>query len=217
MIIAPSLLAADFSKLSDEVIRMNIAGADWLHLDVMDGHFVPNLSFGPPVIAAIRDVTDMPFDVHLMIDDPLRYTPMFLKAGADSITFHAESSSDIGATIDIIRSGGAKAAIALKPGTDVSVVFPYLDKLFMVLVMTVEPGFGGQKFMPDMLEKVRALKKRKPGLLVQVDGGIHKETARLAAQAGTDVLVAGTALFGAKDARLAIDEMRAAASLAGAD
>ncbi|WP_444658939.1 ribulose-phosphate 3-epimerase [Caproiciproducens sp. R2] len=211
MLIAPSVLSSDFSQLGNEVRRMDLCGADWIHLDVMDGHFVPNLTFGAPVIRAVRGFTEKPFDVHLMIDEPLRYVPDFIDAGADIITFHIESQSDTEKTLEAIRAGGAKPALSVKPGTPAQALFPYLDKLYMVLVMTVEPGFGGQSFMEDMMEKIRVLKARRPELLIQVDGGINPSTIRTAARAGADVCVAGTSVFKAEDAAQAIRDLKAAA------
>lgn len=213
MQIAPSLLSCDFSKFGAEIERMDKAGADMMHLDVMDAHFVPNLTFGAPVIKMLRKYTDKPFDVHLMISEPLKYIDDFCDAGADIISFHTESDSDIEETLSKIESRGVKPALAIKPKTDPSVVFPYLDRLYMVLVMTVEPGFGGQSFMADMMPKVEAIKeeakKRGLDILVQVDGGIAKDTIATAAKAGVDICVAGTAVFKPDDAKEAIDELKA--------
>ncbi|MBQ8538487.1 MAG: ribulose-phosphate 3-epimerase [Ruminococcus sp.] len=213
MQIAPSLLSCDFSKFGAEIERMDKAGADMMHLDVMDAHFVPNLTFGAPVIKMLRKYTDKPFDVHLMISEPLKYIDDFCDAGADIISFHTESDSDIEETLEKIESRNVKPALAIKPKTDPSVVFPYLDRLYMVLVMTVEPGFGGQSFMADMMSKVEAIKAeaKKRGLdtLVQVDGGIAKDTIATAAKAGVDICVAGTAVFKPDDAKQAIDELKA--------
>ena len=208
MKVAPSLLSCDFAKMGEEVVRVDQAGADLIHLDVMDGHFVRNITIGPGIVSAVRPFTKLPFDVHLMIDDPLDYIDAFANAGADIITFHIEARSDPLATIEKIRQKGIKAGLVIKPQTPVEAVFPYLDQLYMVLVMTVEPGFGGQSFMADMMPKVTALKneckKRELDVLIEVDGGISEKTVGAAAAAGADICVSGTGVFKAKDMKEAI-------------
>lgn len=216
MKIAPSLLSCDFSEMGREIVRMDKSGADWMHLDVMDGHFVPNITFGAPVIKMVRKYTDKPFDVHLMISDPLKYADDFADAGADIITFHIECDSDIDKTIDKIKSRGIKAGLVIKPNTPATAVFEYLSKIDLVLVMTVEPGFGGQSFMADMLPKVKEIKDecKRLGIdmPVEVDGGIGEATIGQAAEAGVDVCVAGTAVFKADDAAQAIARLKCAAA-----
>lgn len=212
MKISPSMLACDFANMGAEANKCAAGGAHLLHLDVMDGHFVPNISFGAPVIAGLSKVCDLPFDVHLMISQPLRYIDDYADAGADLITFHLESDDDPGAVIDKILARGCKPAIAIKPGTPAEAVLPYADRLAMVLVMTVEPGFGGQKFMTDQLPKIQKIRQYiqelNPDCRLEVDGGVDPKTAPLVVEAGADVLVAGSAVYGAKDPAEAIRILR---------
>ncbi len=191
--ISPSILASDYANLQSELER--ISTSDLIHVDVMDGHFVPNISIGAPVTAACKKVCDVPFDVHLMISNPLDYAEDFAKAGADIICFHSECDSDTEETINKILSLGKKAGLAIKPATPIDEVVKYLDKLSMVLVMTVEPGFGGQSFMESTMPKVEAIRKINPNIDIEVDGGINAETIKIAAKAGANVFVAGSAVF----------------------
>ncbi|MBQ9517746.1 MAG: ribulose-phosphate 3-epimerase [Eubacterium sp.] len=204
--ISPSILSSDYANLESELSR--ISNADMVHIDVMDGHFVPNITIGMPVIKALKKVCDIPFDVHLMISNPYDYVDSFAKAGADIICFHTESSSNIQATIDRILYLGKKAALAIKPDTPVGDVLPYLDKLDMVLVMTVEPGFGGQSFMERVLPKIKAIRERRSDIDIEVDGGVDFSTVALAAEAGANVFVAGSAVFGSDCPCDAIDTLK---------
>ena len=213
-IVAPSLLAADFSHLADEVRRVEVAGGDWLHLDVMDGAFVPNISFGPAVVAAIRRGTSLPFDVQLMVQRPALLIPRFVEAGANRITVHIESEHEGGlrATMAMIRGARCNVGLALNPETALSAVDAYLNEIDLLLVMTVHPGFGGQAFLPSTVEKIEAayVRREATGLSfrIQVDGGINHATAAMALSAGADVLVSGTALFGAGDMAQEIRQLR---------
>ena len=215
--ISPSILSSDYGNLSSELKRMEACGADMLHIDVMDGHFVPNITLGAPIVKCIRKSSTLPFDVHLMISDPYKYIPDFLNEGSDIITFHAEADSDIEKTIDLILASGKKAGLSVKPKTPVEAVYPYLDKLSMVLVMTVEPGFGGQSFMEDMMPKVSAVRseidRRGLDVDIQVDGGINKDTISIAAKAGANVFVSGNAIFSSDNAEKTIADFKARASV----
>ena len=210
--ISPSVLAADFTKLGEELLDIERAGADMVHLDVMDGVFVTNISFGLPVIEALRKKSGMVFDVHLMIVEPEKYVERFVDAGADIVTFHHEATKDTAAVLKMIKAKGAKAAVSVKPNTPVEEIYPYLELCDMVLIMTVEPGYGGQELIPETLKKVAKLKaeieKRGLSVDIQVDGGINEKNAPDAISAGANILVAGSAVFKAADRKAAIDVLR---------
>lgn len=209
-IISPSILSADFAHLAEDVKKVH--NAQWLHVDVMDGHFVPNISIGVPVVECVRKVTNHFLDVHLMISDPLFYVEAFAKAGADLICFHAESNSDIKQTIQEIKFFGKKVGVAIKPKTKAAILEPFISDLDMILIMTVEPGFGGQSFMEDQLDKIAQVaqmaKEKNSSLLIQVDGGINIETGELCVRKGADVLVAGSFVFGNENPAQIVEELK---------
>lgn len=211
-LVAPSILSADFARLGEEIQAVESAGADWVHVDVMDGHFVPNLTLGAPIVKCLRPVTKMPLDVHLMIEEPHRYIEDFAKAGADYLTIHVESRSDTGETLKAIRDMGVKPGVTLRPATPLFDIEPYLDLVDLVLVMTVNPGFGGQSFMLDQVEKITELKRRFQGQsnapLIEVDGGVNDQTVQYLKD--VDVLVAGSFIFKAEDYKSKIDQLKGA-------
>ena len=214
VLVAPSILAADFSNLGGEIRRIEQAGADWFHLDIMDGHFVDNISFGPAVVGMVRKHTQLPLDVHLMIQHADHYLPRFIEAGANSITVHVEPEAEheVGKSLAMIREAGCSVGLTLNPATPFEAVEPYLTTVDLLLVMTVHPGFGGQAFRPEMMEKVRRAKQWREAnggkLQIEVDGGINADTAKLSVANGANILVAGTSVFRAPDYAEAIRELR---------
>ncbi|MBP3952080.1 ribulose-phosphate 3-epimerase [Bacillus suaedae] len=210
--IAPSILSANFSRLADEIKDVERGGADYIHVDVMDGHFVPNITIGPLVVEAIRPITTLPLDVHLMIEDPDQYIPLFAKAGADIISVHVEACTHLHRTIHHIKDLGIKAGVVLNPGTPVSFIETVIEDVDLVLLMTVNPGFGGQAFIPSVLKKIKEVSElannRNLHIDIEVDGGVNEETARACVAAGANVLVAGSAIYNEKDRQQAIAQLR---------
>jgi len=212
--VAPSILSADFSRLAEEINRVEQGGADLLHIDVMDGHFVPNITIGPPVIASLRGKTKLPFDVHLMIEEPEKYVDDFIKAGADIVTVHAEATVHLHRLLNYIKSRGIKSGVALNPATPLDTIKYVLDDLDLVLIMSVNPGFGGQKFIPQMLDKIAELRsmasRRGAEILIEVDGGIYEDNASKIIEAGADILVAGSAIYNSPSPETVIQKLKKA-------
>ncbi|TYS91096.1 ribulose-phosphate 3-epimerase [Rossellomorea aquimaris] len=212
MKIAPSILSANFAELGNEIKDVEKGGADYIHVDVMDGHFVPNITLGPMIVKAIRPLTSLPLDVHLMIENPSQYIEAFADAGADYITVHVEADPHLHRTIQMIKSKGVKAGVVLNPGTSAESIKPILQDVDMVLLMTVNPGFGGQSFIPSVVPKIKQIREWandiNPTLEIEVDGGINPETAAICAEAGADVFVAGSAIYNRSDRRAAIEELK---------
>jgi len=212
--IAPSILSADFGRLAEEITAVEKAGADWIHIDVMDGHFVPNITIGPSVVSSLRKVTKLPFDVHLMIENPERYVETFARAGSDFITVHVEACHHLHRIVTLIRETGARAGVSLNPATPLALIEPILPDIDLLLVISVNPGFGGQSFIGSVLPKIRRagelVKAIAPNVLLEVDGGVTLDNARSVAEAGAEVLVAGAAVFGSSDYGKTLAAMRAA-------
>ncbi len=211
-IISPSILSADYAALRDDILRVEKAGADWIHCDIMDGHFVPNISYGPMIVEQVNKMTDLTLDVHLMITEPMRYLEQFAKAGSDIITVHADACENLEATIDKIHELGCKAGVAVNPDKSIDLFMHLLPKIELVLIMSVYAGFGGQKFLPDVMDKVRTVRAEADRLNlnvdIQVDGGVNGETAKVCREAGANVLVAGSYIFGTEDYKAKIDSLR---------